>query len=111
LETFDGRSARVVCRAGGYLAGNISEWMFCPVESWMSDRNHSASSDLKWAMAFARAICGSDEAAEALLAHARTEAREILNTRRGVVLAIADALIERGTLRGFEIEEIIRTNV
>jgi ATP-dependent Zn protease len=95
----------------GYLAGKISEWLFCPAQSWMSDRDRSASSDLKLATAFARAICGSDEAAEALLAHARTGAREILETNAGVVLAIADALMARGTLSSFEIEEIIRTNV
>jgi hypothetical protein len=91
----------------GYLAGKISEWIFCPDLSWRIDRNHSAGSDLKWATAFARAMCGSDEAAEALLTEARTEAREILATNADIVLAIADALMERGTLNGFEIEEIV----
>jgi ATP-dependent Zn protease len=49
--------------------------------------------------------------ASAVADHARTEAREILETNADVVLAIADALIERGTLSGFEIDETIRTNV
>jgi HK97 family phage prohead protease len=92
-----------------YLAGRIAEWMFATAESWMSDRAYSASSDLKWATAFARAICGSNEAAEELLAHSRTEARQIMEANSHVVLAIADALVERGTLSGDEIDVLVRS--
>jgi hypothetical protein len=91
----------------GYVAGKISEWIFCPMESWQSDRNHTASSDLKLARLFARAICRTEVEAEALLTAARTEARDILEAHRRLVEAIADALIRHGTLDGAMIDEII----
>jgi hypothetical protein len=62
----------------GYLAGTVAEWLMCPTESWISNRNHTASSDLKFAMMFATAIAAGGEAAMALLVHARVEARDIL---------------------------------
>jgi hypothetical protein len=90
----------------GYMAGTVSEWLMCPRESWTSDRHRTASSDLKLARLFATAIAGDDS--EALLSAAREEARDILAANRHLVSAIADALIERGTLTGAEIEIILK---
>jgi hypothetical protein len=102
-----GVEARARAHVVGYLAGTVAEWIMCPRESWLSDRHHVAGSDMKLAKIFARAITRSKEEAEALLTSARAEARKILLTNSRLVEAIADALVERGTLTGDEIDEII----
>jgi ATP-dependent Zn protease len=92
----------------GYVAGQVSEWCFCPKESWRSDRHHVSGSDMKLARLFAMAITGSEESAEALLSSSRTQARQILLAHRQLVEAIADALIRHGTMTGAEIEIILK---
>jgi hypothetical protein len=95
----------------GYMAGMVTEWLMCPRESWQSNRHHTAGSDLKLAKLFAKAICRSEEEAEALLTSARAEARQILLARRRLVEAIADALMARGTMTGDELDEICKSPV
>ena len=92
----------------GYAAGQVAEWLYCPAESWKSDRHRTAGSDMKLARIFSRAITGGDGEAEALLAAARVEARDILKARRRLVETIADALIQYGAMTGDEIETILK---
>jgi hypothetical protein len=90
-----------------YVAGPVGEWVFAPGLSFQTDRHRRASHDLKLATAIARGISADEEAAEALLSAARTEACNILKANRPLVEAVAEALVRHGSLRGDEIELII----
>jgi hypothetical protein len=66
-----------------------------------------APHDIAEARAHAALICCSPAAVEAFLIYARTEARELIRLHRHLVQVIADALIERRTMDGTEIDVIV----
>jgi hypothetical protein len=66
-----------------------------------------APHDIAEARAHAALICCSPAAVEAFLIYASTEARELIRLHRHLVQVIADALIERRTLDGTEIDVIV----
>jgi hypothetical protein len=65
--------------------------------------------DLEEAIAIAALICRSPSSIDAYLAFARAEVVALLTDHRAVVLAVADALVERRILIGTEIDGIIDT--
>jgi hypothetical protein len=66
-----------------------------------------ATYDMQQAQAFANLVASTSKSAAAFLDFARCEASEILAAHKASVEAIAAALIERKTLNGVEIDEII----
>jgi hypothetical protein len=89
-----------------FLSGSVGEWCFHPGLSFQTDRRRRGSHDLKLATSIARGISATEEEAEALLSSSRAEARQILLAHRQLVEAIADALVRRGTLDGYDILEL-----
>jgi hypothetical protein len=63
------------------------------------------------ARAFAAVACAAPPAVNALLAYAEAEASALLEANLPVVLALVEAIIERGTLTGDEVDEVIETAV
>ena len=67
----------------------------------------AAPHDVAEARAHAALICCSNAAVGAFLAYAKVEASELIRLHRHLVEAVADALVERRTLDGAEIDAII----
>jgi hypothetical protein len=59
------------------------------------------------ARAFAAVACAAPPAIGALIAYAEAEASALLSANLPVVLALVEAIIERGTLTGAEVDEVI----
>jgi hypothetical protein len=71
-------------------------------------RRHSRSEqDQQDAKQFARLICVHPDVVDDLITYFRHEARALLNERASVVKALANALLERLTLTGAEIDAVI----
>ncbi|MGO9682364.1 MAG: hypothetical protein ACLPTZ_07205, partial [Beijerinckiaceae bacterium] len=83
-------------------AGTASEKLFFP-----DDEPLTATDDQRQSSAFAGLVCCTPAAVGAFLAYAASEAAALLNEHRGVVIQVADALLERRTLNGAEIDQII----
>jgi hypothetical protein len=66
-----------------------------------------AEHDRLEARALASVICASPSAVDALLAYAEAEAEALIRAHLGVVSALVEALVEKGTLIGGEIDKII----
>jgi hypothetical protein len=66
-----------------------------------------APHDIAEARAHAALVCCSPAAVEVFLTYAEIEASELIRLHRHLVQAVADALIERRTLDGTEIDIII----
>jgi hypothetical protein len=67
----------------------------------------AAGDDYEKAKSIARSICSSDCSALLLIEFARSEARTILSRHQAVLQAATDALLERRTLDGEQLDEII----
>jgi hypothetical protein len=84
------------------VAGSESERLFCtdapPLE---------ALQDQQDAEQFARLMCVHPDAVDDFISYARHEARALLTELASVVHALADALLERLTLTGAEIDAVI----
>jgi hypothetical protein len=63
------------------------------------------------ARAFAAVACAAPPAVNALLAYAEAEASALLEANLPIVLALVAAIIERGTLTGDEVDEVIAAAV
>jgi hypothetical protein len=70
-----------------------------------------AAHDQVEAKAFAAVAVAQPGAIEALLAYAEAEARALLLANLPIVRALCDALVERGTLTGDEVDQIIRREI
>jgi hypothetical protein len=70
-----------------------------------------AEHDRAEARAFAGVICASPAAVDALLAYAKAEAEALIRDNRDIVEAMTDALVEKGTLSGDEVDAIIAAGV
>jgi hypothetical protein len=71
-------------------------------------RRHSSSEqDQQDAEQFARLMCVHPDAVDDFITYARHEARALLNEHASVVKALANALLERLTLTGAEIDAVI----
>jgi ATP-dependent Zn protease len=66
-----------------------------------------ATNDMRRAEAFANLVASTAKSAAAFLDYARCEAAEILAAHKSAVAAIADALIEHGTLNAEQIDDCI----
>ncbi|WP_334396463.1 hypothetical protein [Bradyrhizobium sp. AZCC 2289] len=67
----------------------------------------SAEHDQAEARAFAAIACAAPSAAGALIAYAEAEAEAMLRAHPIVVTALVDAIVEKGTLSGIEVDGII----
>jgi hypothetical protein len=83
-------------------AGTASEKLFFP-----DDESLAASDDQRQSSAFAELLCCTPPAISAFLVYAASEAAALLDEHRDVVIAVADALIERRTMTGEQIDQII----
>jgi hypothetical protein len=63
------------------------------------------------ASAFARVACAAPPAVKALIEYCEAEATALLKSNLGIVRALVDALIERGTLTGAEVDAVIERAV
>lgn len=84
------------------VAGEVAELILhpgTPVLGAMHDHIEARS--------FARVACASTSAATALISYARAEAQGLLLANLGVLRALVDAIVARGTLLRDEIDEII----
>jgi hypothetical protein len=71
-------------------------------------RRHSRSEqDQQDAEQFARLMCVHPDAVDDFITYARHEVRALLNEHASVVKALANALLERLTLTGAEIDAVI----
>ncbi len=86
------------------LAGPAAQQRYRP-RSWR--RNHGAS-DFDWATDLALHLCGDGETATAYLKYLDLVARKMVaGPRWPVIAAVADSLLERGTLSGREVRATI----
>jgi hypothetical protein len=63
------------------------------------------------ARALAYVVCASPAAVDALLAYCEAEAEALIRANIGIVSALTDALLEKGTLVGEEVDQIISATV
>lgn len=86
------------------LAGHAAEAVLHPDATPLN-----AGHDRKEAGAYAAVVCCSPTAIDAFLGYAFTEAKALIERYRHVVVALADALVEKRTLSGEEIDAVIYT--
>jgi hypothetical protein len=84
------------------LAGSVGERIMFPDLAPLP-----AEHDRAEAQALASVVCASPTAIDALLAYASAEAEAVIRANRDVVEALTDALVEKGTLIGDEVDAII----
>jgi hypothetical protein len=84
------------------LAGSVCERVMFPDLPPLP-----AEHDRIEARALASVICASPAAIDALLAYAEAEARALIEANLDVAEALTDALVEKGTLLGDEVDAII----
>jgi hypothetical protein len=92
--------AQIMCLE--LVAGTVCERVMfpdCPVLSAEHD-------DIE-ARALASVVCAAPEAIDAFVRYAEAEAEELIRAHLGVVTALIDALVERGTLSGEAIDQVI----
>jgi hypothetical protein len=100
--------ATVHTRVVELLSGTEAEGLCFPDQPPMTEQAPMvATSDMQHAGAFANLICNSPKSAATFLEFARCEAAEILAAHKSPVQAIADALIEHGTLDAKQIAACI----
>lgn len=85
------------------LAGDIAQRKFRP----RSSRTWHASADRTTAADMALSLCGSGEQTSAFLAWLHIRTRDIIHDRWRVVKSVAAALLERETLTGEELRQVI----
>jgi hypothetical protein len=66
-----------------------------------------ALDDRKQSLLFAKLVCASPRSVEAFLEFAAVEARNLIAANRSVVLELATALVERRTMTGDEITQLV----
>jgi hypothetical protein len=66
-----------------------------------------AASDIRKSVEYASLISSTPRSMELFLEFAKAEVFEILSKHRSAVQAIADALVEHGTLNGAEVDDLI----
>jgi hypothetical protein len=93
---------RAGCHVIELLAGPLADEMFCAA------RLPGTEHDEAEARAIAALIVRSPHSIESYIAFALAETRALLSDHRGVVLAVAEGLIQHRTLIGEEIDRIIR---
>jgi hypothetical protein len=84
------------------LAGTVSERVMHPDLPPLP-----AEHDRAEARALASVICASPLAVDSLLAYAEAEAEALIRNNRDIVETLTDALVEKGTLSGDEVDAII----
>jgi hypothetical protein len=84
------------------LAGSVGEHIMFPDLAPLP-----AEHDWAEARALASVVCASPAAIDALLAYAEAEAEALIRANIGIVSALVDALVEKGTLIGDEVDAII----
>ena len=84
------------------LAGRVAEEMFFPDQPVLGGDN-----DQRQAMAYARNVVCTDDAVADFISYTRVEAASLLERYHSMVEAVANALIERRTLSGAELDAII----
>ena len=94
------------CRAIVLVAGTEAERAL-----HTADAPLAAAHDLRQAESFASIFCCTTAAIDAFIVYSRAEAAALIEAHRNAVLAVAAALIERRTLNGDEIDEIIAAAV
>lgn len=88
------------------LAGEVAESILHPdLESL------GAQHDAVEARAFARVAAAALPATVALLEYCRAEAEALLTENKDILIALTEALIEKGTLSGSEVDAIIANTV
>jgi hypothetical protein len=70
-----------------------------------------ALADRKQLLMFAKLVCASPHSVEAFLEWAAAEARNLIAANRSVVLELAAALVERRTMTGDEITELVMASL
>ncbi len=84
------------------VAGRVCEKVLFPDHEPLP-----AEHDLIEARALASVVCASPGAVEALLTYAMAEAEALIRAHFAAVSALVDALVEKGTLTGRQVDEII----
>lgn len=87
------------------LAGNAAQWILTRRNDWVGAREDNAH-----AVRMASYMCGDDDEALALVAYLRARVRNqlALAPNWAAVKAVAEALLERRTLRGGEARRLVR---
>jgi hypothetical protein len=88
------------------LAGTVCERVIFPHRTPLA-----ALHDQLEARAFASVACASRDSIDAMLTYAEAEAEGIIRGQLGVVSALIDALVDKGTLMGDEVDLIIRDTI
>ena len=85
------------------LAGDIAQRIYSPRSSrtWQTTSDRSAATDI------ALAKCGSSESATAFISWRTIVARDIVKGRWPIICKVAAALLDRETLSGDELRQII----
>jgi hypothetical protein len=88
------------------LAGTESERLL-----FAAERPFAAEHDVREARVFAAIFCCSPRSIDLFIKYARREANALVNANQNAVRAVADALVEKGTLDGTEIDSAIAAGV
>jgi len=94
--------AHATTRAIELAAGSASEQLFYP-----ADEPLAAIDDRRQARAFAGLVCFTPFAIDQFLIYVISEATALLSAHRGAVIAVAEALLEKRTMTGTEIDSVI----
>jgi hypothetical protein len=89
-----------VDRVTGYLAGTEAERLLCDGAHWLFSGDDEAKAELE-----AKAFCRSNDTRD-FISCCRSRARALIDCYRSAVLAVAECLVEKGTISGQEIDVI-----
>jgi ATP-dependent Zn protease len=88
------------------LAGRVAEEVLFPDHCSLGAHHDGIE-----AAAFARDAVAAEPATSALIDYCAAEARGLIESNRDIVDALVEALIERGTLSGEQVDQIISQGV
>jgi hypothetical protein len=97
-------SAQIMCIE--LVAGSVCERVIFPDVPVLSTEHDAIE-----ARALASVVCGTPAAVDAFLRYAEAEAEALIRAHLGVVTALVDALVEKGTLYSEQIDRIINDAV